>query len=121
MPAARSPPSIATFVQVGIGIVRTRPCFPTQVHDAPPPVPLLDVPERERRAPPNAGVRSQGAPPGSRGRGVLWSVLASGVFSSVCACLTVSQLPKRTPLDATPFTRVIPLASSGAPVLDSLQ
>jgi hypothetical protein len=36
------------------------------------------------------------------------------VFSSVCACLTVSQFPKRTPLDATPLTRVIPLASSGA-------
>jgi hypothetical protein len=41
-------------------------------------------------------------------------VLASGVFSSVCACLTVSQFPKHTPLDATPFTRVIPLANSGA-------
>ena len=38
----------------------------------------------------------------------------SGVFSSVCACFTESQFPKRMPLDATPFTRVIPLASSGA-------
>jgi len=38
----------------------------------------------------------------------------SGVFSSVCACRTESQFPKRTPLDATPFTRVMPLASSGA-------
>jgi hypothetical protein len=41
-------------------------------------------------------------------------LLASGVFSSVCACLTVSQFPKRTPLDAASFTRVMPLASSGA-------
>ena len=41
-------------------------------------------------------------------------VVTSGVFSSVCACFTESQFPKRMPLDATPFTRVIPLASSGA-------
>jgi hypothetical protein len=40
--------------------------------------------------------------------------VASGVFNSVCACSTVSQFPSRSPLDATPFTRVIPLAGSGA-------
>jgi hypothetical protein len=40
-------------------------------------------------------------------------VVTSGVFSSFCASTTESQLPNRMPLDATPFTRVIPLASSG--------
>src|SRR5262249_29771236 len=43
-----------------------------------------------------------------------FTVVASGAFSNVCACRTVSQFPRRTPFDATPFTRVIPLASSGA-------
>jgi hypothetical protein len=41
-------------------------------------------------------------------------VVMSGVFSRVCACFTESQFPIRTPLDATPFTRVIPAANSGA-------
>jgi hypothetical protein len=40
-------------------------------------------------------------------------VMASGVFRSACACLAVSQLPRRTPLEATPFTRVMP-SNSGA-------
>ena len=40
-------------------------------------------------------------------------VVVSGVFSSVCACRMESQFPKRTPLEATPLTRTIPLASSG--------
>jgi len=38
----------------------------------------------------------------------------SGALSRVWAWRTVSQFPRRTPLDATPFTRVIPLANSGA-------
>jgi hypothetical protein len=41
-------------------------------------------------------------------------VVMSGAFRSACACFSESQFPKRTPLEATPFTRVIPLASSGA-------
>ena len=41
-------------------------------------------------------------------------MVVSGVFSNVWACFTESQFPNRMPLDATPFTRVIPLASSGA-------
>ena len=41
-------------------------------------------------------------------------VVASGVFKSVWACRTVSQFPRRTPFEATPFTRVIPFANSGA-------
>jgi len=41
-------------------------------------------------------------------------VAMSGAFNSVCACRTESQFPRRTPLDATCLTRVIPLASSGA-------
>jgi hypothetical protein len=41
-------------------------------------------------------------------------VAMSGAFSSACACRSESQFPRRTPFDATPFTRVIPLASSGA-------
>jgi hypothetical protein len=28
----------------------------------------------------------------------------SGAFGSACACFDDSQLPSRTPLDATPFT-----------------
>ena len=41
-------------------------------------------------------------------------MVTSGVFSNVWACFTASQCPNRMPLDATPFTRVMPLASSGA-------
>jgi hypothetical protein len=41
-------------------------------------------------------------------------MLASGAFSNACACRIESQFPKRTPLEATPFTRAIPLANSGA-------
>ena len=41
-------------------------------------------------------------------------VVMSGAFRSACACFSDSQFPKRTPLEATPLTRVIPLASSGA-------
>jgi hypothetical protein len=41
-------------------------------------------------------------------------VVASGVFRSACACLVASPLPRRTPLEATPFTRVMSLANSGA-------
>ena len=41
-------------------------------------------------------------------------VATSGALSSVCACRTESQFPRRTPFDATHFTRVTPLASSGA-------
>jgi len=40
--------------------------------------------------------------------------VASGAFSSACACLTESQFPRRTPLAATPLIRVIPAAISGA-------
>ncbi len=38
----------------------------------------------------------------------------SGAFRSAWACLMVSQFPTRTPLEATPFTRAMPAASSGA-------
>jgi hypothetical protein len=49
-------------------------------------------------------------------------VVAFGLFRNPWACLAVSQFPRRTPLEATPFTRVMPLASSGAssPVIGSL-
>jgi hypothetical protein len=43
-----------------------------------------------------------------------FSDVMSGAFRSACACFGDSQLPKRIPLEATPFTRVMPLASSGA-------
>lgn len=49
----------------------------------------------------------------ARSRSLL-GVVAFGAFRSVCACRTHSQFPRRTPLDATPFTRVIPVANSGA-------
>ncbi len=41
-------------------------------------------------------------------------VVMSGAFRSACACFSESQFPKRTPLEANPFTRVMPLANSGA-------
>jgi hypothetical protein len=42
------------------------------------------------------------------------TMAVSGAFRSAWACFAVSQFPRRTPLDATPFTLVMPLASSGA-------
>jgi hypothetical protein len=41
-------------------------------------------------------------------------VETSGVFKSVCACRSDNQFPTRTPLDFTPFMRVMPAANSGA-------
>jgi hypothetical protein len=41
-------------------------------------------------------------------------VVAASAFRSAWARLAVSQLPRRTLLDLTPFRRAIPLASSGA-------
>ena len=41
-------------------------------------------------------------------------VVVSGALRSAWACRRESQLPTRTPFDATPFTRAIPLANSGA-------
>jgi len=37
-------------------------------------------------------------------------VVESGVFSNVWACFTEGQLPKLTPFDAIPFTRVMPVS-----------
>src|SRR5690348_13381604 len=37
-----------------------------------------------------------------------------GGVQDLLACWTESQLPSRTPFDATRFTRVMPVASSGA-------
>jgi adenine-specific DNA-methyltransferase len=105
--------SCATFTQVGIGIVRTRPCFPTRstMHHRPSRCwtwPTVSAATSDRRSPqPRSTARI------ARSRSPL-VVLASGVFSSVWACLTESQFPKRTPFDATPFTGVIPAANSGA-------
>src|ERR1035438_10243126 len=47
-------------------------------------------------------------------RGIPFMVAISGALRSACACRSESQFPRRTPLEATPFTRVIPFASSGA-------
>ena len=47
-PAAKVHESIATFTQVGIGMVRTRGVLPDEVHDTPTSVSLLNVPKRER-------------------------------------------------------------------------
>jgi hypothetical protein len=43
-----------------------------------------------------------------------FSVVISGVFSSVWACFWESQFPIRTPMDLALFTRWMPAASSGA-------
>src|ERR1035437_1271453 len=112
-PATDVHASIATFTHVGIGTVRTRPCFPTRstMHHRPSRCwtwGTVSAATSDRRSPqPRSTARI------ARSRRPLVAV-ASGAFNSVCACRTVSQFPKRTPLDATPFTRVIPLASSGA-------
>src|ERR1035437_3562813 len=98
---------------VGIGIVRTRPCFPTRstMHHRPSRCwtwPTVSAATSDRLSPqPRSTARI------ARSRKP-WVVAASGVFSRVWACRMESQLPRRTPLEATPFTRVIPLASSGA-------
>jgi hypothetical protein len=84
-----------------------------EVHNAPSPVALLDVPLGERRhfRPPKPQPRSTARI--ARSRRPL-GVVAFGAFRNFCACWTESQFPSRMPLDATPFTRVIPVASSGA-------
>jgi hypothetical protein len=43
-----------------------------------------------------------------------FSVVMSGAFSSVWACLSDSQFPARTPMDFALFTRWMPAANSGA-------
>jgi hypothetical protein len=58
------------------------------------------------------------------GRACLWDTdklvnhlaqeIVRGGARILTGCWSESQFPKRTPFDATPFTRVIPLASSGA-------
>ena len=78
--------------------------FAHKVHDAPSPVALLDVPDGERR-----DLRSSKAAAKENGQNGLISrgpySVKSGAFSSACAWFAVSQFPKRTPFDATPFTR----------------
>src|SRR5271157_3265846 len=87
--------------------------LPDEVHDAPPAIALLDVADRERRhfGPPQPATQEDRQ---DRAVAEPLVVVASGVFSNVWACRTESQLPKRTPFDATPLTRVIPAANSGA-------
>src|ERR1019366_1352098 len=105
--------SVATFTHVGIGIVLTRPCLPTRstMHHRPSRCwtwGTVSAATSDRRRPqPRSTARI------ARSRSPL-IVVASGASSSVCACRIESQLPNRIPLDATPFTRVIPLANSGA-------
>jgi hypothetical protein len=87
--------------------------FANQVHDAPSAISLLDMPERERRhlGPPQSTTQQD-----CQDRAITQSLLGAGIggVEQPCACFTESQFPSRTPLDATPFTRVIPFANSGA-------
>jgi hypothetical protein len=113
LPAGVVQESIATFTHVGIGTVRTRPCFPTRstTHHRPSRRWMclnVSAATSERRSPQQ---RSTARIARSRNPFI---VVASGAFSSACACFAVSQFPRRTPFEATPFTRVIPLANSGA-------
>src|ERR1017187_8862535 len=104
---------MATFTHVGIGIVRTRPCFPTRStmhHRLSRCWMCLSVSEAtsDRRSPQPSRMASI-----ARSRRPFF-VVTSGVFRSLWACWTDSQFPTRTPTDLAPFTRVMPAASSGA-------
>ena len=81
-----------------------------QIDDAPSAIPLLDVLARKRR-----DLRRPQSPREHREDGAQ-PFGGSGIrrVQSAWACFAVNQLPRRTPLEATPFTRVMPLASSGA-------
>jgi hypothetical protein len=113
IPAAVAQASIATSTQVGIGTVPTRPCLPTRSAMHQRPSPLLDVPEGERR-----DLRaSQSAPeehsqdrPISQSLCWWWHPARSGALG----LLPSQQFPRRKPLETTPFTHVIPFASSDA-------
>jgi hypothetical protein len=74
-------------------------------------VPLLNVLEGECRDLGTAECASEQL--GGDGPVAQALVVASGAFRSACTCRAVNQFPRRTPLAATPFTRVMPLASSG--------
>src|ERR1051326_2768943 len=105
--------SIATLTHVGIGTVRTRPCFPTRstMHQRPSRCwtwAIVSAATSERRSPqPRSNDRI------ARSRNP-FLVKAAGALSSACACRSVSQLPSRIPFDATPLIRLIPEAISGA-------
>jgi hypothetical protein len=83
-----------------------------KINNPPSPARLLDVDHSERR---HFGAPQSSAQEYRQDRPVTESfgVVASGEFRSFCACWTETQFPKRTPFDATPFTRVIPVANSG--------
>ena len=92
----RCRPSIATFTHVGIGTVRTRPCFPTRstMHQRPSRCwmcPTVSAATSERRRPqPRRTARI------ARSRNP-FTIATSGALSSVCACRSDSQLPTRMP------------------------
>src|ERR1035438_4129982 len=94
-PAADVQASIATFTHVGIGIVRTRPCFPRRstMHQRPSRCwmcSIVNAATSERRSPhPRSTARM------ARSRSPL-VVVMSGAFRSICACRTESQFPRLT-------------------------
>src|ERR1035441_1903428 len=101
---------MATFTHVGIGIVRTRPCFPMRstTHQRLSRCRMcfsVSAATSDRRSPQPRRMASI-----ARSRSP-FLVDTSGVFRSFCACWTDNQFPTRTPTDLAPFTRA---ASSGA-------
>jgi len=105
--------SSATLTQVGIGIVRTRPCLPIRstMHQR---LSLcwmclsVSAAASDRRKPQPSRTASM-----ARSRSPFF-VEISGAFRSVWACRSDNQFPTRTPLALTPLMREIPAASSGA-------
>ena len=104
---------MVTFTQVGIGTVRTRPCFPKRstMHQRPSrcwTCPIVSAATSDRRSPHPSRTAMM-----ARSRRP-FVVVMSGAFRSACACFSESQFPMRTPIAFALFTRAMPAANSGA-------
>jgi hypothetical protein len=76
-----------------------------EVHDAPAAVARLNMFERKRR---DFGPPKPAAQEDREDRPVAQALIGGGIWrvQKRLACLAVSQLPRRRPLEATPLTRV---------------
>lgn len=94
--------SIANLTQVGIGVVRTRPCFPTRstMHQRPSRCWICAnvrpaTSERRRPHPSRTASMARSRRP--------FIVVISGALRRSWACRNESQLPTRTPIVLTPW------------------
>src|ERR1017187_9445920 len=104
---------MATFTQVGIGTVRTRPCFPykSTMHQRPSrcctcAIVSAATSDRRKAQPRSTAMMARSRRP--------FSIVVSGALRSAWACFRESQLPARTPMNFALFTRWMPAANSGA-------